>query len=156
VGGDFGVMPYGLFSITAQAKEAGYDAKLYNLSSFSWKYIEKVVQKMPADFFGISCFTINRRGVDALSKLIKKIYPNAHVSVGGPHVTPMPELTLQYFKAVDSVVIGEGEQTVLEILAHLKSQQSIPQLKGMAWREEDEIIKNVPTDVFLQVISQHF
>ena len=65
---DFHQIPYGLLSLGAQAARAGHQVKVLNLSSFSWERVEEVVRALPADLFGMSCWTANRRGVDLVSR----------------------------------------------------------------------------------------
>ena len=55
---------------------------------------------------------VNYRFYEAL----KQRLPDVTVVVGGPHVSAVPELTLQQCDAIDIVVIGEGDEKVLSYL----------------------------------------
>ena len=50
-----------------------------------------------------------------IAAIIKKYQPETKVIFGGPHTTVMPEETLKN-KHVDCVVIGEGEETIVDII----------------------------------------
>ena len=132
---DFVTMPYGLLSLAAQGLRAGHEVKALNLSALPWRQVEELLGNLEADLYGLSCFTGNRRGVDWTSQVIRRCHPNAHITVGGPHVTALPSQTLEHWSAIDTVVVGEGEQTFLELASRLETGLSIEDLPGAAWRD---------------------
>jgi anaerobic magnesium-protoporphyrin IX monomethyl ester cyclase len=137
--GDFLTSPYGLLSLAAQAMRAGHDALTLNLSDFPWRDIELLISHIKGDLFGLSCHVSNRRGVALLTKLIRKVHPKAHIVCGGPFITALPGETLKHYRAIDTVVIGEGEETFLELIRRLERGESTEGLAGTAWRRGDRI-----------------
>ncbi|MCY2987218.1 MAG: radical SAM protein [Planctomycetota bacterium] len=133
---DFCTIPYGLLSLAAQALRAGHAVNVLNLSSFPWAEVERLLRDRPADLYGISCLTINRRGVMAVARLVRQLHPAAHIAVGGPHVTALPQQFLAACPAVDTVVRCEGEQTFLELLERLEAGQPIVGLAGTVTRHQ--------------------
>ncbi len=138
-GGDEVAIPYGLLSLAAQATRAGHDVKLFNLYLFAWKDITDLIRHLPADLYGLSCFTSNRRGTVAVSRLIRKTYPQAYIVVGGPHASALPREMLGHCEAIDGVVIGEGEATFGELIEHLEHDKFRGDISGMAWRTNNGI-----------------
>jgi len=136
--GDYQTIPYGLLSLAAQASRAGHDVQVWNLSIFPWSAVAAAIARHQADVFGLSCFTLSRRGMSQVAQLVRDTWPSAHVVVGGPHVTPLAEETLRYEPAVDSVVVGEGEDTFLALLERLAAGTSIAGTRGIAWRDGDQ------------------
>lgn len=132
-------IPYGLLTLAAQAKRAGHDVSVLNFYTFSWKDIEKILQKIHADLYGLSCFTSNRRGTLSLARLIKQIHTKSYVAVGGPHATPLAQEILQWCHAIDGVFIGEGEETLMELIKCLEAGEATDQIAGMAHRTEHGI-----------------
>ena len=132
--GDIVHIPCGLLSIAAQAKQAGHDVTVLNLYTFAWRDVCRIIQAFPADLFGLSCFTSNRRGVLSTAREIRRIYPHAHITVGGPHASALPREMLEHCPAIDTIVIGEGEETVKEIIHHLENKQPVRDIAGTAWR----------------------
>jgi anaerobic magnesium-protoporphyrin IX monomethyl ester cyclase len=65
---------------------------------------------------------------------IRNIHPGSHIVVGGPHVTALPIETLRHVPAIDTVVIGEGEQTFLDIVRYLQENKPVRGIPGTAWR----------------------
>lgn len=137
---DFQTITYGLLTIAAQAKRAGHHVSIYNLSNCFWQDIVKLIAETDADVYGISAFTANRRGMGAVAALIRQYHPQAHITVGGPFVTALPLDTLKYFQDIDTAVIGEGEDTFMELLECLGSGRPITDIPGTAWRNGKEIV----------------
>ncbi len=139
LGGDFLGPPYGLLQLDAQARRAGYEVVTLNLATFAWREVERIVSELEADLFGLSCLTANRRGVGLIAETIRRSHPTAHITIGGPHATALPREMLAHHPAIDTVVIGEGEATFLELCAHVADRPSPkpPNLPGTAWRDDD-------------------
>ena len=136
---DFLFSPYGLLSIAAQALRAGHDVVTINFSNFVWRDIESLIHYIDANLYGLSCHTLNRRGTAMLAKLIREVHPEAHIVCGGPFVTALPEETLKHYKAIDTIVIGEGEDTFSELIVRLENGRSLKGLAGTAWRSGKSI-----------------
>ncbi|HMA92895.1 MAG TPA: radical SAM protein, partial [Polyangiaceae bacterium] len=132
---DFFQVPYGLLSLASQAWRSGHSVKVINLSGLPWAEIERIVSMLDADVVGMSCWTANRRGVRLVADLVKRSSPSTHVTVGGPHITPLARSFLAHSSNVDSAVVGEGELTFLELLERLQSGRSLRGLKGALVRE---------------------
>lgn len=142
--GDFLTTPYGLLSLAAQALRAGHDVLTLNLSNFPWCEIELLIRNIDADLFGLSCHALNRRGVALMAKLIRQAHPAAHIVCGGPFVTAVPEETLQHYQDIDTIVIGEGEETFLELIHRLEAGKSVKGLAGTACRSGAGILRGPP------------
>jgi anaerobic magnesium-protoporphyrin IX monomethyl ester cyclase len=142
--GDFLTAPYGILSLAAQAMRAGHDVFLFNLSNFPWPEVEELIRHIEADLFALSCHASNRSGVDLTAKLIRAVYPNAHIVCGGPFVSSLPAETLTYYREIDTVVIGEGEATFLELIQRLEAGQSTAGLSGTAWRNGEGVYLGPP------------
>lgn len=133
--GDFFQTPYGLFALGAQALRAGHQVKVINLSGFYWSRVEEVLRALDADVYGLSCWTANRRGVALVAGEIKRLRPGAHVVVGGPHATPLAREMLAHHPAIDTVCVGESEQTFLDLLQRVERNESTAGLAGTAYRD---------------------
>jgi radical SAM superfamily enzyme YgiQ (UPF0313 family) len=133
---DFHQTPYGLFALGAQAIRAGHEVKVLNLSAFAWRRVEEVVAALDADLYGLSCWTANRRGVAFVADAIKRRRPRAHVVVGGPHATPLALELLARVPAIDTIALGESDQTFLELCERIAAGQPTRGLAGTAYRDE--------------------
>lgn len=137
---DFSTLPYGLLTIAAEARRAGHTVDVFNLSTTLWSEVEALIARTGADVFGISAFTANRRGMGALASLIRTRHPQAHITAGGPFVTALPRETLHYYRDIDTVVIGEGEGTFMELLERIATGQATTGIPGSGWRLDEQIV----------------
>ena len=138
--GDILHIPCGLISLAAQVKLAGRSVEVLNLFTFTWNRIVEIIKARPAAFFGLSCFTSNRRGTLALARLIRELYPQAHIAVGGPHATALPGEMLEHCSAIDTIVIGEGEETVARLLSATDTESSSRNIPGTAYRSSGRVL----------------
>jgi anaerobic magnesium-protoporphyrin IX monomethyl ester cyclase len=132
--GDSEHVPLGLLSLAAQAHAAGHDVRVLNLFAFAWQDIEQIIASIQADLFGLSCFTLNRRGTLLLAELIRRLHPHAHITLGGPHASVLPREILEQCSAIDTVVIGEGEQTFMELVSRIENKNDLSAIAGTAFR----------------------
>lgn len=142
--GDFLQVPYGLLSLAAQAIRAGHDVLTLNLSNFPWSDIELLIRHTRADLFGLTCHASNQRGVGKLAQLIREVNPQAYIVCGGPFPTALPRETLNYYRGIDAVVMGEGEETFMELIHRLEAGGSTAGLAGTAWRSGDSVLIGPP------------
>ncbi len=141
---DFYQLPYGLFALGAQALRAGHEVKVLNLSAFAWSRVEEIVKTLEADVWGMSCWTANRRGVRLVADLVKKHHPKTHVVVGGPHATPLGPELLSHYKGVDTICVGEGDVTFLELVDKLSRGESTRGIAGTVYRDEKGAVLRGP------------
>jgi len=131
--GDSEHIPIGLLSLAAQARTAGHDVRVLNLFTFAWQDIEHIIKKTAADLFGLSCFTLNRRGTLMLADLIRHLHPKAHITMGGPHASTLPHEMLTHCSSIDTIVIGEGEQTFMELISRIENRKTTCEIAGTIW-----------------------
>jgi radical SAM superfamily enzyme YgiQ (UPF0313 family) len=141
---DFHQIPYGLLSLGAQAARAGHEVKVLNLSAFPWKKVEETIAALDADLFGMSCWTANRRGVFYVARLIKEKHPRAHVTIGGPHATPLARECLVHWPEVDTVCVGESERTFLELAERVRARRPMDGLAGAYYRSAGGLVMEGP------------
>lgn len=106
--------------------------------------LEEVVRRVPADaqWIGITTiFTHEWPAVVKLVELLKAAYPDKKIVLGGEHVTSLPEFCLATSKA-DVLVLGEGEEIVVDLAAVLADGGSLDELDGIAYREGERIHVN--------------
>jgi len=93
---------------------------------------------------GITCYTPEYQEVLELAHKIKKIDHKIIIVVGGIHPTLYPEELLEEIDSpIDYEVIGEGEETFLELCQRLLHQSNKPlkNIKGIAFVKKQKFIK---------------
>lgn len=106
--------------------------------------LEEIVARVPREstIVGISViFTHEWPAVVRLVELLKEARPDVRVVLGGEHITAMPEFCLAVSKA-DFVVLGEGEETIVELLDALDHGGSLDAVPGIGWRDGARIAVN--------------
>ena len=155
------LVPSGLLSIASHLRAHGFGAQAINLSTFTWPQTIAAIRNRPADLFGLSCFTFHRHAAAALAAEIKALFPTSHVTVGGPHVSALPLEWLGHYPAFDTVVIGEGEATALDLAVCLSEGRTAAGIPGTAFRADGSPALGPPRDTIADLDSlgkpwQHF
>jgi anaerobic magnesium-protoporphyrin IX monomethyl ester cyclase len=91
------------------------DTYLYGLS------FQEIIDRIPKDVSSIGIhagFTFDWPACKILIDMIRKAFPVTPLIGGGEHASALPELTLLE-SALDYIVIGEGEETAIELFGSL-------------------------------------
>jgi len=122
--------PLGLGYIAAYLRQHKVSVDLVDCTFLSQaEALERVARSDP-EIIGIySMFSIKKRSVE-LAEMLRK--GSRLLVAGGPLPSLKPEAFLGTF---DVVVIGEGEQTMLELVHAVKKGADLSGIKGIAYRE---------------------
>ncbi|MBM4047068.1 MAG: radical SAM protein, partial [Planctomycetes bacterium] len=150
----------GVCSLAAVARKAGYeteivDATMEGLSNE--RAAEEILSRRPK-YVGLSALTATIHDAAAIARLIKERSSQKPVFsektgfsagevitiVGGVHVTAVAEETMRLFPHFDLGVLGEGEETILELLACLDSGSDLRAVKGLILRDGDRLVRTAP------------
>ncbi|MFH0920071.1 MAG: radical SAM protein [Fibrobacterota bacterium] len=91
----------------------------------------------PFDLIGFSVMTTQLEDALFLARAVKAVRPKTRVIFGGPHPTVLPEQTLAD-TAVDALVIGEGERTLIDIVKNNGEADGVP---GTAFRRAGAVTR---------------
>lgn len=108
---------------------------------------EEIIEKIPpdTDVIGISSMFANDWiYIKELIQLCGKHFPQATIILGGEYPTADYKYILENYHDVDACVLGEGEQTILELLSRLEEKQSFKDIAGIACRVKGQVVKTVP------------
>lgn len=101
--------------------------------------VNEIVSNSP-NLVGIYCNTSSYHVVQELVKGIKSVSPLLKIVLGGPHPSVLSEETLEGIDA-DFAVIGEGEETLLELVKYLNDgAKDFSRIKGLVYRTEGDVI----------------
>ena len=68
---------------------------------------------------------------------LRKAFPQAVIIGGGEHCTALPEKVLESCPQIDFLVLGEGEESFLELIENICSSAPFSQVKGIAYRNKE-------------------
>lgn len=108
--------PLGLLYIAAVLEQNGHEVTINDLSGIKeedWKINN-------ADIYGITVYATSLVRCQRIAALCKKENSKSIVVVGGPHVSALPNETLESESNFDVAVIGEGEYAFLDIIEDFK------------------------------------
>jgi len=137
-------MPLGLAYIAAALEKAQHDVSVTDGALHDLSVEDTVERAMKTDpqFVGIGCTTPLYHQAVAIIDLIKKLSPNTIVLFGGPHVSALPDPTLNSSRA-DFVCIGEGEESVVAIIDNILSgKNDFKSIPGIAYRTDTGAIEH--------------
>ncbi|MHA1194052.1 MAG: TIGR04013 family B12-binding domain/radical SAM domain-containing protein [Promethearchaeota archaeon] len=99
--------------------------------------IKKLISSDVEVILGLSFFTTQIWEIHELVSLLrKKFAEKVIIMAGGSHPTGDPSGTLKM--GIDIVVIGEGEQTLIELLKKIKDKGNIKLAKGIALLDNED------------------
>ncbi len=145
------VVSYGLRSLSAVLKEAGFEMRMVFLpreteglsyEGFRYAYAEKNLDQLAelvgdSDLIGISLMTnYFDNAVQVTRHLRDRV--EAPIVWGGIHPTLRPEECLQH---ADLVCVGEGEEALRELAQHLADGQGYTGIDNMWYRQDGEVVR---------------
>ena len=107
--------------------------------------VEEVARRVVAlepDHVGISATTISIHNAAGIAERVKELRPACVVTVGGPHVSAVPERTLTMFPGFDYGIVGEGERSYIDLIARLGAGADPRPVAGLVWRAADGVRAN--------------
>ena len=135
------VPPLGLMYIAAVLEKAGHEVQLFDADpEYHDTIVEETIEFNP-DMIGISFLTAGYQKAYNFLKKIKQKLPDKVFCSGGVHTTVQPEATLIDFD-LDFVVVGEGEETIIEVCEKLEKKEDVAGVKGIMYQYKGEIIDN--------------
>ena len=145
---------------TCNAKYIHSNPAVYDLRAFASEYKEhillgeytinqtkdeilKEIYRSGAEVVCFSCYIWNISFVRELIFDLKKILPGTAFWVGGPEVSFDAENFLKEMPQVTGVMVGEGEETFLELARYyIEKKGTLADIRGIAFRENGEIFHN--------------
>lgn len=131
------LIPLGIAYIASYLEKNGYsqiEVVDYN--------VEPKRQLPKAEIIGITATTPLIKSAWEIAKVAKK--NGAITIIGGPHVSALPEESIR-LPQVDFVCVGEGEQTMLDLVNAIKSKKGdFSGIPGLVYKKGKRIIVNKP------------
>jgi radical SAM superfamily enzyme YgiQ (UPF0313 family) len=109
------------------------------------KAAEMILKEDP-EVVGISLNTTLFKEAKTVSQLLREKGWKGHLVLGGIHPTALPEETLEIIHEADSIVMGEGEVTLVELAGSLEHKGDLRNIDGLAYRDPktSKIVINIP------------
>jgi radical SAM superfamily enzyme YgiQ (UPF0313 family) len=127
--------PLGLASISAYLSAHGIDNDIIDCYAHpdSDSRILTYVRDRRPEYIGFSCTTSSFFDGERLARLVKTVHPGIRAVFGGVHVSALREEVLEQYPAVDYVVVGEGEETLRQLLT--TPPEGLAAVEGLVYRD---------------------
>jgi len=94
-----------------------------------------------ADAFGVTnMWSFSWPLVRDLLRRIRARFPDKLIVCGGEHFSGLPELSLEQ-APIDYIVLGEGEETAVELFAALEAGTPVDAVPGVAFLRDGEVVR---------------
>ncbi len=146
------ILPLGILSVGSALKKKGFDVELINIDEKEIdKTVQEVIDKDPL-YVGLSVMTGRQTAHSA--NFSKKIKEKSSLPIvwGGIHPSLLPKECLSE-DYIDYVVMGEGEETVVEFSGKLQNGEALDGVLGLAYKEKAEVKIN-PARPFIKNLDE--
>ncbi len=127
--------PLGTLYVASSLERAGHEVRFLNGAFLSHAEILDEVVRFQPRLVGLYATAFGWPGARRTAADVKARLPGAFVCAGGPYPIAVKERCLAEADAVDAVVTGEGERTVVEIAERLEAGRGLEGVAGLAFRD---------------------
>ena len=130
--------PLGVTYVAAACQRAGCDVRIFDyiVRRYTRETLVSELDAFAPDVVGATSVTMNFKGAAAIMQDVKSHHPDVVAMMGGPHVSYDWANTLANYPAIDLIVVGEGEETLQELLPVIRDKAAWDHIKGIAFRKE--------------------
>jgi radical SAM superfamily enzyme YgiQ (UPF0313 family) len=148
----------GLGYLAAMLRKSGYKVELFDAFLYDLTVQQTVeeIKKRDSDILG---FAVYQEQIDDLITIINSLRSDgtdSHITLGGQFPTLAYRELLQAFNGIDSITIGEGEYTLLELTEKIINDSNWKEVSGISYREGNKIVTNPPRPLIMDLDSLPF
>jgi radical SAM superfamily enzyme YgiQ (UPF0313 family) len=134
--------PLGLAYLAAALEKAGVEVEILDFVVFPYieaNFRSKLAQFKP-DIVAATSVTMTFDRAIRIIQDAKRWQPGCLTVMGGPHITFCAEASLSAYPELDLAVLGEGEETLVEIAAEVGQGRNWQYIPGLVFRQAGNII----------------
>ena len=146
--------PLNLMYISALLLRHGHEVSILDLyaEELSEAAVISRIKEFNPGLVGLATYTASFDMAAALAALVKKHFPGVKVAAGGIHASYLPEVCLKNAD-IDYVVLGEGEETCLELAGCLEKGGDVSGVAGLAFRAGGKTVFTAPRPLIEDINS---
>jgi len=151
--------PIWLAYATGVLEQDGFEVRLIDApaDSLSLEDVLEIVRSYQPGMVVIDTSTPSIQNDLRVAEAIKQQAPDVAIMMVGPHVTAMPEETLQSSAAVQAVARGEYDYTVRDVARTLEAGEDLGEVTGLTYRAADgQIVTNLDRPLIRDLDSLPF
>jgi len=159
--GEYLPPPYGILQLASFLEQKQWDAEIQvldcNAEGLDWNKLEKRIESFNPNVVASSALATCNTYVSVRTlEIAKKVNPEIVTVAGGQHFTVMADESLKTYPEIDMIVRGEGEETLVEVIQKVSNGQSVSSVKGISFRNNEQIIHNPPRPLIENIDSLPF
>ena len=135
------VMPMGVLYVSAYLKRADVarvvTLNLNHREGDERQVLASVIDRENIDIIGLGGLSGEYQDLARMARMAREIKPSIKIMMGGGIMTADPETAMQASPWVDYGMIGEGEDTIVELVAALTAGTSLTEVAGLILRDND-------------------
>ncbi len=136
--------PLGTLYVASALMEAGHEVRFLNGAFLSHGEILSALKDFGPRVVGLYSTTFGWKRACKMAEAVKAGLGHVFVVAGGPYPIAVKGQCLGDTHAVDAVVTGEGEVTMVELAEAISCGRNLSGVRGLACRKGDEIIETPP------------
>ncbi|MFH1654820.1 MAG: radical SAM protein [Pseudomonadota bacterium] len=144
----------GLLYVASYLRRAQHEVKIIEFidEDFNTRKNKKLWEELyifDPDFIGLGVISWNRKVASRIIKKVRETTKDKIIICGGKDPSFSPEKYLSY--SADVVVIGEGEETAVELINAYDSSKTLEDIKGIAFLKERKVFqtsRREPKDLY--------
>jgi len=129
--------PIGLLYLAGILLKHGFDVRVVDGCLEGKTAVQNAIEKFHPQLVGISSLTPGRKKAIEIAYMVKQFDSNIKVVIGGAHPTIMHQQIMENYPSIDYIVIGEGEESCLELAQNKEPSQ----INGIVYRDKGHIVK---------------
>ena len=132
----------GLGYIASSLEQKGFSEILVVDAKLARKNINTVLQELVSfnpDVLGITAMTHEIIQASKFADQVKKLLPHCKVTIGGVHISVLPQQTLEEFPSFDYGIINEGEKSFPLLVETLSKEGELDNVPNLAYRSNNTI-----------------
>ena len=131
--------------VTAYAPEYGRNVELaeFTINHYADDILQEIYRRRP-DVVAFSCYIWNQQMIERVLEDLPRVLPEVQIWAGGPEVSYDAPDFLKKHDCMTGVMMGEGEETFLELMEYWHGKKKLNEISGITWRDGEGEIKVQP------------
>jgi anaerobic magnesium-protoporphyrin IX monomethyl ester cyclase len=137
----------GVSYVASALKKAGFscdfvDSQIEGLNFEA--FLNRIIARAPSLLIGVSSEAKNFKRIMRAVDFLRDNGIATHITMGGMWASLKHALILEHYPQIDSVVVGEGEETAVSLTAALRDKRNWQSIPGVASRDRDSKVALIP------------
>ena len=140
--------PLGLAFLAAALENAGHKVQMLDLVVYPYtkEHLARILKTFDPQFVGTTAVTMNFNHAAGVIRDVKALAPDILTVMGGPHVTFCARETLEACPEIDFIVLGEGEEILVELVKAYQNNSPWSDIKGLAYQDRGRPVLTASKD----------